>query len=113
MTKLLKESIITSLQTVDAEIKPYKTTQRARGAESRVRHRLANGPQRAQSKARAEYSATPGQALLARDMIVSLKVRVFDANQGGTADNFVLFVLGRDAIFLPGAFFVFPSAKRR
>ena len=53
-------------KTVDAEIKPYKTTQRARGAESRVRNCLANGPRRVQSKAIAEYSATCGIRQLPR-----------------------------------------------
>ena len=37
------------LETVDAEITSIKTTQRARGAESRVRNCLANGPLRVQS----------------------------------------------------------------
>ena len=37
-------------KTVDAEIKPFKTAQRARGAGIRARHCLANGPLRAQSK---------------------------------------------------------------
>ena len=36
---------------------PFK---RARVAESRVRNKSSNGPRRAQSKAKAEYSATQG-----------------------------------------------------
>ena len=44
-------NIINSIfETVEAEITSIKTTQRARGAESRVRNCLANGPLRAQSK---------------------------------------------------------------
>ena len=45
--------------------------QRARGAESRVRNKLSNGPLRAQSKAFAEYSATCWYTLVIRDMFVS------------------------------------------
>ena len=41
---------MTTIKTVDAEIKPLKTTQRVREAESRIRNCLANGPLRAQSK---------------------------------------------------------------
>lgn len=59
--------------------------QRAHGAESWVKNRLANGPPRVQSNEcgvgkrqynlpqvqRSEYSATLGCALIIRDMIVS------------------------------------------
>ncbi len=54
-------------------------SQRARGAESRAKHRSSNGPLRAWGNAEpdgfAEYSATSGCALSIRDMIVSRKVR--------------------------------------
>ena len=54
-------AILLISKTVEAEIKPFKTAQRARGAESRVRNCLANGPLRAQSKDfLSEYSATSG-----------------------------------------------------
>ena len=46
-------------------------SQRARGAESRVRYKLSNGPLRAQSKGFPEYSATFGQASIVGDMLVS------------------------------------------
>ncbi len=49
-------------QTVDAEITSDLTTQRARDAENRVGSYPSNGPQRVQSKANAEYSATHGHA---------------------------------------------------
>ena len=46
--------------------------QRSRGAESRVRNSLANGPLRARGKAvYAEYSATCGHTSVAGDMLVS------------------------------------------
>jgi len=48
--------------------------QRTRGAESRVRNKLSNGPLRAQSKAHfmcAKYSATCGHTSVAGDMLVS------------------------------------------
>ncbi len=47
-------------------------------AESQVRNKLSNGPLRAQPNVRfTEYSATPGQALFAGDMLVScLSARV-------------------------------------
>ena len=61
--------------------------QRARGAESRVRNKLPNGPLRAQSKAFAEYSATCGHTSVAGDMLVSRRGHgVIAVNQGGTAD---------------------------
>ena len=44
--------------------------QRARGAESRVRNKLSNGPLRAQSKASAKYSATCGHTSVAGGMLV-------------------------------------------
>ena len=62
--------------------------QRARGAESRVRNKLSNGPLRAQSKAVAEYSATCGHTSVAGDMLVSRRAHGAAAvNQGGTADR--------------------------
>ncbi len=45
--------------------------QRARGAESRVENKSSNGPLRAQSKAKAEYSATCRYTLVTGDMMVS------------------------------------------
>lgn len=50
------------------------TSQRTRGAESRVRNKLSNGPLRVQSKAQficAEYSATWRHTSVAGDMLVS------------------------------------------
>ena len=62
--------------------------QRARGAESRVRNKLSNGPLRAQSKAFAEYSATCGRTSVAGDMLVSRRAHgVTAVNQGGTTDR--------------------------
>lgn len=45
--------------------------QRARGAESRAENKSSNGPQRAQSKGKPEYSATRRHASVAGDMLVS------------------------------------------
>lgn len=45
--------------------------QRARVAESRAENKSSNGPLRAQSKAKAEYSATLGHTSVAGDMLVS------------------------------------------
>ena len=64
-----------------------QTIQRARGAESRVRYRSANGPLRVQSNAFiAKYSATYGTRQL--PWVYSyLKAHELFVNQGGTADN--------------------------
>ena len=48
--------------------------QRARGAESRVRNKLSNGPLRAQSKTSVKYSATCGHTLVAGGMLVLRQV---------------------------------------
>ena len=75
-------------QTVEAEITVIMLLQRARVAESRVKHRLSNGPRRAQSNVRCtEYSATSGHTLVVRDMSVSSKEHGFPVKQGGTADR--------------------------
>ena len=63
--------------------------QRARGAESRVRNKLSNGPPRAQSKANAEYSATCWHTSVAGDMLVSRRAHGSAVNQGGTADRLI------------------------
>ena len=46
------------IETVEAEIKAAMPSQRARKGESRAGNKPPNGPRRAQSKAKAEYSAT-------------------------------------------------------
>ncbi|MBE6917170.1 MAG: hypothetical protein E7470_04615 [Ruminococcaceae bacterium] len=72
--------------------------QRVRGAESRIRNSLSNGPRRAQSNVFCtEYSATCRHTLRAGDMLVSQKRTDFSVNQGGTADQ-CLFVLGRGSL---------------
>ena len=48
------------IETVEAEITAMMPAQRARSAENRVRNKSSNGPLRAQSKGRPEYSATRG-----------------------------------------------------
>ncbi len=78
--------------------------QRAHGAESWVKNRLANGPLRVQSNEYigntalykgvnyvcSKYSATLRCALIIRGMIVSCKVHgVYVMNQGGTADKYI------------------------
>jgi hypothetical protein len=63
--------------------------QRTRGAENRVENISSNGPLRAQSKAKAEYSATCGHTSVAGDMLVSCKVYGIAVKQGGTTGNFV------------------------
>ena len=45
-------------ETVDAEITLVMLIQRVRDAENRAENKPSNGPLRAQSKAKAEYSAT-------------------------------------------------------
>ncbi len=47
-------------QTVDVEITATTPLQRACGAGSQVRNESSNGPLRAQSNERSEYSATEG-----------------------------------------------------
>ena len=84
--------------------------QRARGAESRVKHRSSNGPLRVQSNAR--HAA---QSILQREGIRQLPGVCWypaecaaggpDANQGGNADKRSLFVLGRSS-FCQGRFFI-------
>jgi hypothetical protein len=58
-------------KTVEAEITMIMLLQRARDAEKRTENKSSNGPQRAQSKAKAEYSATCGHTSVAGDMLVS------------------------------------------
>lgn len=45
--------------------------QRARDAENRAENKSSNGPLRAQSKGKPEYSATLWHTLVAGDMLVS------------------------------------------
>ena len=86
--------------------------QRARGAESRVRNKLSNGPLRAQSKAFAEYSATCGHTSVAGDMLVSRRAHgVTAVNQGGTTDR--LYSPLRDRIDFSRAFFVSQIIRAR
>ena len=61
-------------QTVEAEITAMMSLQRARGAESRARNKLSNGPLRAQSKTSVKYSATCGHTSVAGGMLVSRQV---------------------------------------
>ena len=80
--------------------------QRVRDAESRVKHRLSNGPLRAQSKVRI------GPSILRRKACVScrgydgilLSARYLTVNQGGTANKY-LFVLDRMLSFCQGCFY--------
>ena len=84
-------------------------SQRARGAESRARNKLSNGPRRAQGKAVAEYSATCGHTSVAGSMLVLRQAHgIVAVKQGGTADRFysslaeVLFCQGRFCFSGPG-----------
>lgn len=62
-------------KTVDAEITAMMPSQRVRGAVSRIRNKLSNGPLRVQSNAfTAKYSATCWHTLVAGGMLVSCKV---------------------------------------
>ena len=72
-------------KTVDAEIKPYKTTQRARGAESRVRNCLANGPRRVRNKGIPSISQRKAR-VRGQGYEVSQKSTFINVKQGGTAD---------------------------
>ena len=59
-------------QTVEAEITAMMPLQRTRGAESRVRNKLSNGPLRVQSNGiNPKYSATCWHTSVAGDMLVS------------------------------------------
>ncbi len=58
-------------ETVDAEITVIMLLQRARDAENRAENKSSNGPQRAQSKAKAKYSATCWYTSVTGDMLVS------------------------------------------
>ena len=70
--------------------------QRARGAESRVRNKLSNGPPRAQSNEQSEYSATLQADVNCRGYVgIPLSARV-SVNQGGTAILSSLTVSVRD-----------------
>ena len=79
------------LQTVEAEITAMMPLQRTRGAESRVRNKLSNGPLRVQSNGIS-------QSILQRVGIRQLpgicwypvKCTGHSVNQGGTADSVVL-----------------------
>ena len=62
---------VISYQTVDAEITAGKPSQRIRDAEIRIRNHLSNGPRRAQSNVKTEYSATDRHTSAAGDMLVS------------------------------------------
>ncbi len=81
--------------------------QRAWVAESRVKHRLSNGPLRAQSKVRI------GPSILRRKVCVSyrgydgilLSAQCLTVNQGGTANRY-LFVLDRIKAFCQGRFYL-------
>ncbi len=71
-----------------------QTIQRARGAESRVRYRSANGPLRVQSNAIFRRVFCNVWHALIVGVFSYLKVHDrFFMNQGGTADKFDLFVL--------------------
>jgi hypothetical protein len=59
------------VETDEAEIKAAMLSQRVRDAGIRAENKPSNGPLRVQSKAKAEYSATRGHALVAGDMFVS------------------------------------------
>ena len=87
---------MTTIKTVDAEIKPLKTTQRVREAESRIRNCLANGPLRAQSKEKfflpvfcdvLTHVSCRGYVCILREAhVFTARLSV---NQGGTADKLV------------------------
>ena len=65
--------------------------QRARGAESRVRYRLLNGPLRVQSNAISRrVFCNVWHTSVATDMSVSEKCIDISVNQGGTADNVII-----------------------
>lgn len=82
--------------------------QRVRGAESRARNSLSNGPLRVQGNVRnrTEYSATRGHASVAGDMLVSRQGhRVIPMKQGGTADKLFYSSLTEEIILSRAIFY--------
>ena len=86
--------------------------QRARVAENRVKHRLSNGPLRAQSKVLLRPSILRRRADVkcrGYDSIL-LSVQHNAVNQGGTANKY-LFVLDRESLSVKGVFILFFDSK--
>ena len=61
-------------------------SQRVRGAESRAKHRSANGPRRVQGKGRPQYLQREGMRQLPEICWYLAKGTATAVNQGGTAD---------------------------
>ncbi len=81
--------------------------QRVRMAENRVKHRLSNGPLRAQSKVFLRPSILRRRACVScrgYDGIL-LSAQSLTVNQGGTANKY-LFVLDRIIEFCQGRFYL-------
>ena len=75
-------------------------SQRARGAESRVRNKLSNGPLRVQSKAREEPVPSILQRVGIRQLPGICWYPAKQTNQGGTADH--IFALDRRLLSVKG-----------
>ena len=78
--------------------------QRACGAESQVRNKLSNGPLRAQSNEKSEYSATWGRRNMPGVCWYPAKYTGHAVNQGGTADS--VYSSLTEKIFCRGRFFM-------
>ena len=81
--------------------------QRACDAENQAGNKLSNGPRRAQSNVflHRVFCDVAGRRHLPGICRYPAKRTAHTVNQGGTADNFVLFVPDR-SIFLSGTFFI-------
>ena len=84
--------------------------QRARGAESRARNKLSNGPLRAQSKTSVKYSATCGHTSVAGGMLVSRQAHGCSGREPGWHRGLYRFVLGRKYISVKDVFIYPPLA---
>lgn len=84
---ILYEIVVQQRKTVEAEITPYKTAQRARGAGMRVGHRMANGPPRARRKRGAPLYAATRTRVMGRGYDCIPQGARNGVKQGGTADG--------------------------
>ena len=69
-----------------------------------MKNRLSNGPLRAQSKAKAEYSATFGTRKLSGICLYPVKCMASAMNQGGTTDKSIIRPWQRFSSFCQGLF---------
>ena len=78
-----------------------------------MKNRLSNGPLRAQSKAKAEYSATFGTRKLSGICLYPVKCMASAMNQGGTTDKSIIRPWQRFSSFCQGLFLLYGRYARR